>query len=172
MTVLFCVFVGGCFSKTSKVEAASGGQVAGNPSAFNPIFKTREPRTCNSITSVPTVAQIPALMQCQMESKTPYNITLITNIKVQAGGFRAYSSFADGYATSIDTNAKVMPIRGSMVQWLCSQDRDNPGANCERIVKPQAEGKCYKTTFGDWKCGMTDLSHIDMEYKLAPPTEQ
>jgi hypothetical protein len=178
VTVLVCVYAGGCSSNTTKVQAAgggpaaAGGQVAGNPSAFEPVFKTRGPRTCNSVTSVPTVAQIPALVQCTLESKTAYAITLITNIKVQTGGFRAYSEFQDGYATGIDTSAKVMPIRGSMVQWLCSQDRDDPGANCARANKPQAEGECWKTTFGDWKCSMLDLKHDDTESHLAPPTEQ
>jgi hypothetical protein len=177
VTVLVCAYAGGCSSNATKVQAASGGQAAAGgqvalPSAFEPVFKTRGPRTCNSVTSVPTVAQIPALIQCGFESKTAYDISLMTNIKVQAGGFRKYSEFQDGYATSIDTSAKVMPIRGSMVQWLCSQDRDNPGANCARVNKPQAEGKCFKTTFGDWKCGMSDTNHIDMEYRLAPPTEQ
>ncbi len=176
VTILVCVCAGGCSPNPSNVQAASGGQATGGQvaqaSTFDPVFKTRSPRTCNSVTSVPTVAQIPALIQCTFEQKTAYDMTLITNIKVQTGGFRAYNQFQDGYATSIDTSAKVMPIRGSMVQWLCSQDRDNPGANCSRVVKPEAEGKCWKTTFGDWKCSMLDTKHIDLEYRLAPPTEQ
>lgn len=177
VTVLVCVYVGGCSSNSTNVQAAGGGQAAAGgqvaqPSTFEPVFKTRGPRTCNSVTSVPTVAQIPALIQCESENKSAYNIYLVTNIKVQAGGFRKYSPTLDAYATSIDTDAKVMPIRGSMVTWLCSQDRDNPGANCAKVNKPQSEGKCFKTTFGDWKCGMSDTNHIDMEYHLAPPTEQ
>lgn len=174
--LLICMCEGGCSSAETKVQAAGGGQTAAAgqvalPSAFDPVFKTRGPKTCNSVTSVPTVAQIPALIQCTFEQKTAYDISLVTNIKVQTGGFRAYSQFQDGYATSIDTSAKVMPIRGSMVQWLCSQDRDNPGANCSRVVKPQAEGECWKTTFGDWKCSMLDTKHNDLESHLAPPTE-
>lgn len=176
VTMLVCVSVGGCSSATTKVQAAGGGQSAAAgqvalPSGFDAVFKTREPRTCNSVTSVPTVAQIPALIQCQRESKSPYSIYLLSNIKVQAGGFRAYSQFQDGYATSIDTSAKVMPIRGSLVQWLCSQDRDKPGANCSRKSEPKAEGTCWKTTFGDWKCSMLDANDAALEPNLAPPTE-
>jgi hypothetical protein len=25
------------------------------------------------------------------------------------------------------------------------------------VKQPKAEGKCYKTTFGDWKCSMQQL---------------
>ena len=36
-------------------------------------------------------------------------------------------------------------------------DVDNTNKNCLVVKQPNAEGKCYKTTFGDWWCGMQQL---------------
>jgi hypothetical protein len=169
---LACLYLGGCNTTPAAVQASGPAQDVANPSTPDAKFNTRSPRTCKQVTSTPTAAQIPALIQCGFEYETSSAIALMTDIKVQTGGFRAYSPTLDANASSIDTAAKVMPIRGSMVQWNCTTAKFNPGTNCSRINKTQAEGKCWKTTFGDWKCGMSDSYHIDGEYRIGPPTEQ
>lgn len=167
-----CLALSGCTSDTAPVLASGAGQAVANPTAFEAKFATRGPRTCRQVTNTPTTAQMPALIQCNFEYETSSAIALMTDIRVQAGGLRAYNGIMDANAGGIDTSARVMPIRGSMVQWNCTTAKFNPGHNCSRINKTQAEGKCWKTTFGDWKCGMSDSSHIDGEYRIAPPTDQ
>ena len=133
------------------------------------LFGTRSIRGCGEpVRSKPNTQEIEALVRCTFEGKTGSRITLVEDIKVQTGGTRAYNQFSDGYATSIDTDAKVMPIRGSMTTYQCNklskftkaQDGpyyvENANRNCLVVKQPNAEGKCYKTTFGDWKCSMQE----------------
>ena len=133
-------------------------------------FDTRAIQPCGEpVRSQPNTKEIEALIRCKYEKKTSDRIMLVEDIKVQAGGTRAYNQFSDGYATSIDTSAKVLPIRGSLTTYQCdtlskfskaSVGRyyvDNTNKNCLVVKQPNAEGKCFKTTFGDWWCGMQEL---------------
>ncbi len=148
-----------------------------------PRFGTRSPSTCGApVRSQPNVAQIKALIQCNFEKKSNDRINLVDVITVQAGGKRSYSQYLDSYATGIDTDAKVLPIRGSSTTYMCSPveklplhptvyDHDNTGKNCLVVKQPKAEGKCYKTTFGDWWCGMSQtVDPSDFLHDQPPPS--
>jgi hypothetical protein len=151
----------------------------------DPRFGTRSPLTCGApVRSQPNIAQIKALIQCNYEKRTNDRIYLVEEINVQAGGTRAYSQFSDGYATGIDTAAKVLPIRGSLTTYQCSAlekpgsdpgpyYKDNTGKNCLVVHQTKAEGKCFKTTFGDWWCGMQELvSPSEFLHDQPPPTSR
>ena len=162
------------FTTSTVVAIAAAALAGGSPAAAaEPTpYGTRPPRTCEKVRSVPTVPQIQALVQCNFEYTTSSAIALLEDVKVEVGGMRAYNALLDANASGIDTDAKVMPIRGSMVQYNCSNIKGNPGSeghNCSVVRKPRAEGKCYKTTFGDWACGMSDAYDISGEYRQPPP---
>ena len=146
-----------------------------------PRFGTRSPLECGAkVKSKPNDEEMKKLIRCTAESKTRDYVTLIEDIKVESGGMRAYSQFLDGYATGIDTDAKVLPIRGSLTKYQCSPitklppkpsvyDVDNTGKNCMVVKQAHAEGKCYKNTFGDWWCGMQELVDPSLFVHDQPP---
>jgi hypothetical protein len=157
------------------------GALAGPASAQTDArFGTREPMACGDpVRSKPNEQQIKDLIRCKKENVTREYVTLIEDIKVETGGMRAYNQFSDGYATSIDTAEKVMPIRGSLTSYQCNPlttvkksvyDVVNVGKNCLVVKQQHAEGKCFKTTFGDWWCGMQEnVPSSNFEHDQPPP---
>ena len=139
-------------------------------------YGSRDPQTCADTKSPAkgaiTAAQAAKYVVCAQDGEQSSLLYLIENVKVSVGGSRAYNSFSDSYATSIDTNAPVYPIRGSLDKYQCDKvSSDNAKRNCTLYHEPKAEGKCYKTTFGDWYCSMHDLSNnqSNIEYNMKPP---
>lgn len=153
--------------------ASSAGEV-GLPSAINPSFGARSPRKCRPVTTIPTAAQIPAVLQCNMESETHDFINLVEEIQVQTGKTRPYNFNADGGSQDIDGEGVVLPIRGSMVLYTCGSIAGMPGdagKNCTRQEQPTSTGVCYKTTFGEWRCFMSDKTHrTGGQTQMPPPT--
>ena len=149
--------------------------------AAEELFDTRAIKPCGDpVRSQPNTKEIEALIRCNFEKKMSDRIYLVEDIKVQAGGTRAYNQFSDGYATSIDTNAKVLPIRGSLTTYQCNPLSkfskalagryyvDNTNESCLISRQPDAEGKRFKTTFGDWWCGMQQLNGPASTYGPPP----
>ena len=139
-------------------------------------YGARDPQTCADTKSPAkgaiTAAQAAKYVVCAQDGEQSSLLYLVENVKVSVGGSRAYNSFSDSYATSIDTNAPVYPIRGSLDKYQCDKvSTDNAKRNCTLYHEPKAEGKCYKTTFGDWYCSMQDLSNnqSNIEYNMKPP---
>ena len=139
-------------------------------------YGSRDPQTCANTKSPAkgaiTAAQAAKYVVCAQDGEQSSLLYLVENVKVSVGGSRAYNSFSDSYATSIDTNAPVYPIRGSLDKYQCDKvSSDNAKRNCTLYHEPKAEGKCYKTTFGDWYCSMHDLSNnqSNIEYNMKPP---
>lgn len=145
-------------------------------------FATRSPVACGaSVRSQPNTKEIEQLIRCNHEKKQSQTIYLVEDIKVEAGGTRSYNSYTDSYATGIDTSAKVLPIRGSLTTYQCvplskfskyqgPYQVDNTNKNCLVVKQPKAEGKCFKTTFGDWWCGMSQsVATEDFLHDQPPP---
>jgi hypothetical protein len=168
--------------KAAAPVAAVAQRPAAGAAAGGNRFGTRLPRTtCAPVRSMPNAEQIKALVQCDDEYHSNNElIYLDQNLSVQAGGTRRYSQFSDGYATGIDTNAPVLPIRGSLDSYQCAAlskytnkgtvyDTDNTGKNC--VISPirQAQGTCYRTTFGDWLCHLNENSETSMNKLDQPP---
>ena len=87
-----------------------------------PLFGTRAIRPCGEpVRSQPNPKEIETLIRCKFEKKSNDRITLVEDIRVEAGKTRAYNQFNDGYASGIDTDAKVLPIRGSLTTYQCNQ---------------------------------------------------
>jgi hypothetical protein len=154
------------------------------PGAAGNRFGAREPRiSCAPVKSMPNTDQIKALVQCDDEYQSNDNlIYLDENLSVQAGGTRRYSQFSDGYATGIDTDAPVLPIRGSLDSYQCAPlskftnkgtvyDTDNTGKNCVITPIRQAQGTCYRTTSGDWLCHLNEGGDSSTDRRDQPPPQ-
>jgi hypothetical protein len=136
-------------------------------------FGSRSPRTCRNVTTSPNAQQAAALIQCGYERTSHDFISLVEQVRVELGGARPFNSFADGYATDIDASAKVLPIRGSSITYMCGAISDmapsNRGKNCVTERNPEAKGICWRTTFKDWRCSMMQVIGSQKAFDQAPP---
>ena len=82
---------------------------------------------------------------------------LTEDVKLEIGKGRPFDR-ADGSGDA-DVTELVYPVRGSYTYYRCYpiSSAHPEGKNCKKIVCPKAEGICYKTSFGDWKCVMADI---------------
>jgi hypothetical protein len=143
-------------------------------------FGTRNPQTCAD-TKAPARGAITAALAkkyfiCQEEGFRSTEEYLVENAVVQVGGGRPYSPRSDTGFADLDLKTPIYPIRGSFVLYQCvaadsSERFYNIGKNCNAYNNRKAEGECYKTTFGDWKCRMNDVmkSEDDKRFNVAPP---
>lgn len=163
------------FHATSTVAAASYIDTGlAKPTAFLPEFGLRDARTCNRLTTKPTIAQIPTLIQCAKDNHASRDfISIWEDISVETGSMRPYNYNRDHHYTGIDTTSQLLPIRGTMTQVACSSISrmrpSNEGKNCNITVMPTAQGDCFKTSFGDWSCDMEDFHPKPMQQGMPPP---
>ena len=82
------------------------------------------------------------------------------------GTSRPYAYNADSHSTSIDTTAKVYPIRVTADLLDCHKE-----STCSTSHADKSEGTCYKTTFGDWQCYFSQVFGVTKgAVDLPPPT--
>jgi len=160
-------------------------QSNGNPKATNgggtakrqqgsPIFDrfgSRDPQTCAN-QNAPARGPITAEMAkkyfiCNSEYIGGDLLYLVENVQVTVGGGIPYSAIRGQRSLSeIDVSSPVYPIRGSLLRYQCREitgDAVLQGENCATYNEPKATGYCYKTTFGDWNCFMTDSAGVNKE---------
>ena len=150
----------GCRSSAAQAGGSgSAGEMSGPPT-FNDTYQVRNPRVCAKVTSPPTPAQATALVQCSSERDTTGSsspaIWLATELQVEMGSPRNYIPGTDD-RQDLDPSAKIYPLRGQGTQWSCGAAAAYaPGENCMKWpAGPGGQGSCWKTSFGDWNCGMT-----------------
>jgi len=140
-------------------------------------YRSRDPVSCPSkrgpIKGAPTPEQAKRYVMCQLEvvMYAPYLI-LLDNVQVEVGKGRPYDPDSDSLMSDADRDSLVYPIRGSYDMYTCSPiDASTPrGRNCALTPHPRATGVCYRTTFGDWDCEMTDPSALSPTRQgVAPP---
>lgn len=140
-------------------------------------YGTRDPFTCKS-TKAPTHGAISPewaaqYVKCSAEGETGGMLYLLKNVNVEVGSERAFNPNSDDY-TDIDQSSPLYPIRGSFTRFQCGtvsrgSFMPNAGKNCNSGDQPNATGMCYRTTFGDWRCSMTDLTHDALNRFGVPP---
>jgi hypothetical protein len=70
-------------------------------------------------------------------------------------GSRAFDIHSDQWAPSIDTRTTVYLIKGAAQYYTCSRKIDMPPNQNSRIQSYQdASGACWKTTMGEFRCGL------------------
>ena len=148
------------FSGKVGASGAGAGQNDGSelsgPPQINATYQTRDPRICKALTTPPTQGQAAALIQCTMEHDRPTGLFLMQEVHVDVGVPRSYAGNVDRDLEEIDITAPIYPLSGSLkVYWCNPVGLGNPaGGNCQVSPTPVAVGKCWKTTFGDWKCNL------------------
>ena len=139
-------------------------------------YGTRELPNCEDKTAPTKGALTAALAEkyvnCKHETIIYGDLYLLEDVKVQVGAGRPYNSITDSLYTDIDVTALIYPLRGSYVQYQCSElSADNAGKNCTKYIHRKAEGRCVKTSFGDWDCYLQDvrISDDDKFFRVPPP---
>jgi hypothetical protein len=145
---------------------AQGGVTLTRDNAIGAKYGAPGPRSC-STTSLPrsgaiSPAQARAYVICGYEKDYQggsRSLYLIGHVQVQVGNGRPYEHVRDSLQ-DIDPHKQVFDIRGSSVKYSCAWPEDTvlPKARqCSRTVEKTDEGKCYQTTFHDWRCTWSDF---------------
>jgi hypothetical protein len=145
------------FGCRSAEGAGQAGAAISGPLTMQADYDTRAPRTCASVKSPPSAAQAAVMVQCTMDSLSATGLGLIQDVKLEMGSSRDFVYYSDAGLAGIDLKAQVYELRGSYTAYFCtlvSASLNGPGKNCLKSVVPTAQGWCWKTSFGDWKCKM------------------
>jgi hypothetical protein len=138
-------------------------------------YGSRDPRTCADRTqpkgNTITAAKAKEYIECS-EFYDTQNLYLVDEVVVQTGSSRPYNPREDMRVSNIDVRIPVTPIRGHLKKYQCGQVNDikhNAGENCFIYDWQNAKGLCYKDSFGDWQCTMSDGTAILPVKKDVPP---
>ena len=143
-------------------------------------FGARDPRTCKSkkepAKGAPTADQLKEYFICEAEKADGYSGTaqllyLVTNVTLEVAKGRPFNMRTDSWP-DIDPSQMVYPVRGSFTWWQCSvlgSIGGDPGKNCTKTEQPHASGMCFKTTFSDWHCPMSDIYNNGTTMERFPP---
>lgn len=137
-------------------------------------YNSRDPRECSetpSKTKAPTIAEAVASVICNSEHEAGIEtLFLVDDVKVtQIGKGTPYKRGAYANISDIDVDYLIYPIRGSYKKYQCTlSDGKTPEKSCLLSDETKADGNCYKNTFGQWKCGLSDITVKD-SVKVFPP---
>jgi len=154
------------------VMGASGSVFAQN--GIGKKYNARDPRECSETASeskAPTVAEAVASVICNSEHEAGIEtLFLVDDVKVtQIGKGTPYVRGVYGNISDIDVDFLIYPIRGSYKKYQCTLSTVNPPEkSCLLSDESKAEGRCYKNGFGQWMCGLSDLTVKD-SVKVFPP---
>jgi len=147
-------------------------------------FGSRDPRTCPSRQAGLSAATARQYFICDNEYTVGPNasgesIYLVSDVTVELGRPRPFNPDMDAFgfaaSNSIDPSQPVVPIRGSFNGWVCGKLGEinaAPGKSCNLTRNPHATGLCFKSSFGDWHCTMSDLGGVREFLPIhSPPTQ-
>ena len=145
-------------------------------------YGTREPKSCAARTApakgAPSPEQARQYFICDAEHEFGSSLFLVANVKVQVApvAHPPNQTIREINASDLDPSQPVWDIRGSLTQYQCSQTAswDNPYArthNCTVEDHPTATGYCFKNTFAEWHCVMSDIQHTgtNTQRNMLPP---
>ncbi len=166
------------------VEAETAAALARQPkgNTVGAKYGTRDPRTCGSRTApakgAPSVAQATQYVICELEQGDGARpLSLVTNVKVQVASVSHPPNqlVRELTAATIDPREPGWDIRGSFTIYRCfalsTLSAVNDFArthNCWKIDQDTATGYCWKSTFGDWRCGLLGAK-VDWQTNVLPP---
>ncbi len=104
-------------------------------------------------------------------------LDLFGHVQVQVSRARPYEHVRDSLQ-DIDPRRPVFDIRGASLVFSCLDPRQMPSSltraqQCTRTQWNSAEGKCYQTTFGDWRCTWSDFNapmSTDTRLRVGAPS--
>ena len=143
-------------SASGQAAGQSDGSDLSGPPQMSATYQAREPRLCKAVTTSPSQAQAAVLVQCTMDQDRPTGLFLMQDVHVVMGEPRSYQAEVDSNLAEIDMAAPVYLLSGSLTVYWCSPitAMTPAGRGCIVSPTPYAVGKCWKTTFGDWKCNL------------------
>ena len=161
----------GCNSSAGGQGSGSGTAISG-PLTMLPDYQARAPRTCSTVTNPPSVSQAAVMVQCSMDALTDTGLGLIQDVKVQIGKPRPFNNWSDLGLLSIDPSATVYPLQGSYTGYFCSliSNMAPAGQSCLKSTVPAAQGACWKTSFGDYRCKLQGGAPQTVGAMPAPKT--
>jgi hypothetical protein len=92
---------------------------------------------------------------CEIEKDEGY---FAENVKLEVSKPHLISA-AGVVSPDTDLTQPVYDIRGTFDAYSCAPMGDvlyQPGKNCKHYFAANATGLCYKNTFGDWHCVISD----------------
>ena len=138
-------------------------------------FNSRDPRPCvkTKATGIkPTVAEAVAAVICSGEGERSDLLYFVDDVKIMSFGKGQRPNPKDYYTPAADLNSLEYEIRGSLKSYQCGVPRpDQSGRTCYLYDEANAEGSCYKNTFGEWFCAMHDKTlNLRNDYtEVVPP---
>jgi len=143
-----------------ETKAAMANRPKGN--GIGAQYGTREPAACANRGGPLTTATARQYFICDAEGEKAGYMYLVTDVTIQLGHARAFNWNQDSASTGIDTSQPVYDVRGSYNKYSCTKPTPIDNAfsrthNCALYDEPNSEGRCYKTTFGEWHCTMEDF---------------
>ena len=137
----------------------------------------RDPTPCAPLSQQdpPTVDQAIGLVRCTGEvAYAGGELTLMENVQLEIGAPVPFIDMYNRYVMeNADTVTDTLPLKGSYTWARCITRHDagiygNPDMNCKEADVAAAEGLCWKTSFGDWRCRIIGSSGAIRE-PTAPP---
>ncbi len=143
------------------LAATACASVASAQSSGKP-YGTRDSKTCTArkepTKGAPSAAQAVLYFICTTERLFGDKLVLVENVKIEVGNGRRFLR-SDSELPEVDPQYPIFPIRGSFDSYFCTRLVDllqQGSPNCILSRPRNAEGVCYRTSFGDWKCDMTN----------------
>jgi hypothetical protein len=104
-----------------------------------------------------------ALVRCEREQATASDeLWLIEDFAVQIGAARPHKGREELMTMAdSDTSKSVHSLRGSWTWVVCRDPKaiaysgGDPAKNCGQARVAKAEGACWASSFGTWRCNMT-----------------
>jgi hypothetical protein len=132
------------------------------------------PRSCQPMNvptkGPPSPAQAAAYVICHAEGESGGALYLVDELVITDIGPGRPHERTENLRYNIDTNQPVYAIRGTGEFYQCNPTHGPPtGTNCSITHVRKGEGDCYLTTFGDWRCYMSDRNAVPNEVRDRPP---
>ncbi|BCW90028.1 hypothetical protein sos41_31960 [Alphaproteobacteria bacterium SO-S41] len=165
MRLAFSLFAAAALlAGATTAEAASGAQWnARDPVTDCPEFRDAEP---------PGNDGVVALFRCSREEITSGDeLWLVEDPVIQVGEGRPNGGYNEMMSMpNADTTKPVYPLTGSWTWFTCRDPKYTKDAalNCSRAEVTKAQGACWMTTDGVWRCNMTGTTGARTEGH-APP---
>jgi TPR repeat len=140
----------------------------------------RQPRTCES-TSTPqsgriSAAQAMTYAACEAETKrNNSSVRFIDILNLEVAPPHIAGNDEIRRYNEVNITNPVYKLRGSVVAYTCYSIGSlvhKSGENCTVTRIPQASGRCFRKTDGDWSCAIQTFTFPDTsEQHLPPPSE-
>ncbi|MCW1840416.1 hypothetical protein [Prosthecomicrobium hirschii] len=106
---------------------------------------------------------VTALVRCEREQATASDeLWLVEDFSVQIGAARPHKGREELMTMAdSDTSKSVHSLRGAWTWVVCRDPKavaysgGDPARNCGQARVAKAEGACWVTSFGTWRCNMT-----------------